>query len=97
MCIRSVDGKRWIITAWEPCLRVWANAPVPCLRSDPKFPDCAPRETKRLHGWLSFYEGTDVEGEFRRIEMAGWRGPVIFPSIEVKSVPFYSEIPCLLV
>src|SRR5437660_5953329 len=71
----SVDGKRWIITAWAPCLRVWANAPVPCLHSDPTFPDCAPGETKRLHGWHSFYEGTDVEAEFRRIEKAGWRGP----------------------
>ncbi|PYJ56944.1 MAG: hypothetical protein DME24_20570 [Verrucomicrobia bacterium] len=72
---RSVDGKRWIITAWAPCHRVWANAPVPCLHSDPKFPDCAPGETKRLRGWLSFYEGTDVEAEFHRIEKAGWRGP----------------------
>jgi len=72
---RSVDGKRWIIAAWAPCHRVWANAPVPCLHSDPKFPDCAPGETKRLRGWLSFYEGTDVEAEFRRIEKAGWRGP----------------------
>ena len=72
---RSVDGKRWIITAWAPCHRVWANAPVPCLHSDPKFPDCAPGETKRLRGWLSFYEGTGVEAEFRRIEKAGWRGP----------------------
>jgi len=72
---RSVDGKRWIITAWAPCHRVWANAPVPCLHSDPKFPDCAPGETKRLRGWLSFYEGTDVEAEFRRIEKAGRRGP----------------------
>ena len=70
---RSADGKRWIITAWEPCHRPWANAPVPCLHSDPKFPDCAPGETKRLLGWLSFYEGTDIEGEFRRIAQSGWR------------------------
>ena len=70
---RSIDGRHWIITAWEPCHRVWANAPVPCLHSDPKFPDCAPGETKRLRGWLSFYEGTDIEAEFRRIEQTGWR------------------------
>ncbi len=65
---RSADGKRWIITAWTHCHRVWANPPCPCFHSDPKFPDCAPGETKRLRGWLSFYEGTDVEAEFRRIE-----------------------------
>ncbi|MBI4327576.1 MAG: hypothetical protein HY674_20270 [Chloroflexi bacterium] len=70
---RSGDGKRWIVTAWEPCHRPWANAPVPCLHSDPKFPDCAPGETRRLRGRLSFYEGTDVREEFRRIDQTGWR------------------------
>jgi len=70
---RSADGQRWIITAWEPCHRPWGNAKCPCLHSDPKFPDCAPGETKRLRGWLSFYEGTDVQAEFRRIDQTGWR------------------------
>ena len=70
---RSEDGRRWVITAWDPCHRPWANPPCPCLHSDPKFPDCPPGETKRLKGWLSFYEGTDIEGEFKRIETTGWR------------------------
>lgn len=70
---QSEDGKRWIISAWDPCDRTWANAPVPCLHSDPKFPDCPPGETRRVRGWLSFYEGTDIEGELRRIERTGWR------------------------
>jgi len=70
---RSAHGKRWILTAWEPCHRAWANPQVPCLHSDPQFPDCAPGETQRLRGWLSFYEGTDIEGEFRRIDQTGWR------------------------
>ena len=70
---KSEDGTRWIITAWDPCDRAWGNAPVPCLHSDPKFPDCAPGETKRLRGWLSFYQGTDVRSEFERIEKTGWR------------------------
>lgn len=70
---RSEDGKRWIISAWDPCHRPWANAPVPCLHSDPKFPDCAPGEMKRLRGWLSFYEGNDIQAEFRRIDKTGWR------------------------
>ena len=70
---RSNDGKRWIITAWEGCHRPWGNARCPCFHSDPKFPDLEPGETKRLRGWLSFYEGTDVEAEFKRIEETGWR------------------------
>jgi len=72
---RSDDGKHWVITAWDPCHRPWANPPCPCLHSDPKFPDCPPGETKRLKGWLSFYEGTDLEGELKRIDQTGWRQP----------------------
>jgi hypothetical protein len=64
---------RWIITAWDPLHRGWANAPCPCLHSDPKFPDCGPGETQRLRGWLSFYVGQDLDGELARIEATGWR------------------------
>jgi hypothetical protein len=70
---QSDDGRRWIITAWAPCDRVWANAPCPCLHSDPKFPDCPARETRLLRGWLSFYEGRDIRAELRRIDATGWR------------------------
>ena len=62
-----------MITAWTPNHRTWGNAPCPCLHSDPKFPDCAPGETQRLKGWLSFYEGEDVQAEFRRIDGISWR------------------------
>ncbi len=70
---RSADGKRWIITAWEGCNRPWANPNCPCFHSDPKFPDLESGQTVRLRGWLSFYEGGDVEAEFKRIESTGWR------------------------
>lgn len=69
----SPDKSRWIITAWDPVQRAWANAPCPCLHSDPKFPDCEPGETKWLRGWFSFYEGTDIKAEIARIEATGWR------------------------
>ncbi|MBI5384484.1 MAG: CehA/McbA family metallohydrolase [Verrucomicrobia bacterium] len=71
--VRSGDGRRWIITAWEPCDRCWGNERVPCLHADPKFPDCPAGETVRLRGWLSFYEGADLDGELKRIEQTGWR------------------------
>jgi len=73
VAVHTPDKKRWIITAWDPVFRCWGNAPCPCLHSDPKFPDCPPGETRRLKGWLSFYEGTDVDAEFKRIEKTGWR------------------------
>ena len=70
---RSGDGKRWIITAWENCHNPWGNENCPCFHSDPKFPDLEPAQSYRLKGWLSFYEGTDIEKEFDRIESTGWR------------------------
>jgi hypothetical protein len=70
---RSADGRRWVITAWEPSHRTWANPRCPCLHSDPKFPDCPPGQTRRLLGWLSFYEGPDLPSELRRIDSTGWR------------------------
>ncbi len=70
---RSGDGKRWIITAWENCDRPWANQQCPCFHSDPKFPDLELGQMHRLRGWLSFYEGSDVEAEFTRIEKTNWR------------------------
>ncbi|MBI1903671.1 MAG: hypothetical protein HYS13_21420 [Planctomycetia bacterium] len=70
---RDESGKRWVITAWEPCHRPWANKLCPCLHSDPKFPDCPPGQTVTVRGWLSFYEGADVEGEFKRLEKIGWK------------------------
>ncbi|MGE3821119.1 MAG: hypothetical protein AB7I30_17030 [Isosphaeraceae bacterium] len=73
VAVRSADGERWIITAWTPCHRAWGNPPCPCLHSDPKFPDCPPGESREVLGWLSFYEGKDLEGEFQRIEDTNWR------------------------
>lgn len=70
------DRDRWIITAWEPCFRPWTNPPCPCLHSDPQFPDCEPGDTQRVRGWLSFYEGTEIDQELDRI------APLAFPAAE---------------
>jgi hypothetical protein len=72
VAVHDESGERWIITAWLPLHRAWANPPCPCLHSDPIFPDCAPDETQTIHGWLSFYEGTDIDAELDRIEMMKW-------------------------
>lgn len=70
---RDASGERWIISAWDPIHRSWANQQCPCLHSDPQFPDCPPGETKRLRGWLSFYEGRNIHRELLRVEREGWR------------------------
>ncbi|MEI7462052.1 MAG: polysaccharide deacetylase family protein [Pirellula sp.] len=59
---------RWIITGWQRCVRPWANQPCPCMHSDPQFPDCPPGETRQLNGVISFYAGTDIASEFKRLE-----------------------------
>lgn len=70
---RNTAGDRWIITAWDPCHRPWANPPCPCIHSDPKFPDCLPGKTVRVQGILRFYEGKDLEGELKRLDKLRWR------------------------
>jgi predicted amidohydrolase len=70
---RSSEGNRWVITAWDPIQRSWGNERCPCLHADPQFPDCPPGETVSVRGWLSFYEGDEIERELERIEATGWR------------------------
>ena len=67
------NRQRWIITAWQPLHRAWANPPCPCLHSDPRFPDCPPGQTQYLDGWLSFYQGQNLDSELERIESLGWK------------------------
>jgi hypothetical protein len=94
---KSADGKRWVITAWEPHQRSWGNVKCPCLHSDPRIPDCAPGETQRLRGWLSFYEGDDIQAELRRIDKTGWREPAKKPNRSTAAILRlwrYSAIGC---
>jgi peptidoglycan/xylan/chitin deacetylase (PgdA/CDA1 family) len=60
-------GKRWIITGWTRCGRAWGNPPCPCLHSDPVVEDCPPGESRQVSGWISFYEGEDIDSELRRL------------------------------
>lgn len=71
---RNESGNRWVITAWRPHHRNWANAEVPCIHSDPKWNDCLPGKTQVAYGWLSFFEGKEeeLETEIERIEGLGW-------------------------
>jgi hypothetical protein len=71
---RAADGKRWIITAWHRLGGQTVRGQFPCMHADPQLGDCGPGETVRAKGWLSFYEGEDVEAELDRIEATGWRG-----------------------
>lgn len=69
---RSADGKRWLITGWERCVKAWGNERCPCIHADPQFPALMPGETARLRGLLSFYEGPDVSVELKRLAALGW-------------------------
>jgi peptidoglycan/xylan/chitin deacetylase (PgdA/CDA1 family) len=65
---RDATGKRWVITGWERCGRAWGNPPCPCMHADPVLEDCPPGETKAVRGWLSFYEGTEIDAELKRLK-----------------------------
>ena len=67
VAVKADELDRWIITAWQPINRAWTNPPVPCMHSDPIFPDCPPGETVRVRGGLWFYEGDDIESEIKRL------------------------------
>jgi peptidoglycan/xylan/chitin deacetylase (PgdA/CDA1 family) len=70
---RDRAGKRWVITGWERCVRAWGNPPCPCLHADPQVPDCPPGQTKQVRGWLSFFEGDDIDGELRRLRRTAFK------------------------
>jgi len=65
---KDATGKRWVITGWERCGRAWGNPPCPCVHADPVVEDCPPGATKSVRGWLSFYEGADIDGELKRLQ-----------------------------
>ncbi len=64
---RDASGRRWIITACDGCQRAWGNAACPCLHSDPRVPDCPPAESRTVSGSVTFYEGSDIRGELKRL------------------------------
>ena len=39
----SANSRRWVLTLWQRA-RPWGNKRVPCMHSDPVFPDLAPGE-----------------------------------------------------
>ena len=58
---------RWVIYSWEKVKRSWGNIHCPCLHSDPQFEDLEPGASQTIRGWVSFYEGNDVEREMNRL------------------------------
>jgi hypothetical protein len=70
---RDATGKRWVITGWERCGRTWGNPPCPCMHADPVVEDCSPGQTRSVRGWLSFYEGTDIGAELKRLQEVAFK------------------------
>jgi hypothetical protein len=68
VAIKADRTNRWLVTSWKPLQKAWTNPPVPCVHSDPVFPDCPVDATVKVSGWLWFYEGNDIEGEMRRLK-----------------------------
>jgi hypothetical protein len=62
---RTKDGQNWILIAWENPHRVWANADVPCMHVDPRFPACAVGERVTLKGRIWFSNEDNIEAELQ--------------------------------
>ncbi|MGY8770534.1 MAG: CehA/McbA family metallohydrolase [Pirellulales bacterium] len=67
IAVKSQDADRWLITAWTPTNRAWSNPPVPCIHSDPVFPDCEPGKTVKVNGTIWFYEGQDIDEKLEQL------------------------------
>lgn len=65
---KDSTGKRWVILGFDHCVRAWGNPPCPCLHSDPQFPDASPGQSQSVTGWLSFYEGEEIQSELKRLK-----------------------------
>ena len=74
MATGSADSRRWVLTVWQRA-RPWGNKKVPCMHSDPVFPDLAPGEEARLRGRLWFYQGDDSKAEVER-QLEAWKKSV---------------------
>jgi hypothetical protein len=76
VAVHNADRTRWIISAWDPVHRPWANPPCPCLHSDPKFPDCEPGKTRFIRGLVAFHAGKDIEAKLKELDAIGWRNAI---------------------
>jgi len=61
----SRDGRRVVATVWDRA-RPWQNPPVPCIHSDPVFPDLAVGETGIVRGVVLFHESDGSD------ELSAW-------------------------
>ncbi len=68
VAVESRDGDNWILTGWQGCTNPWGNTDCPCMHADPVLPDCPPGETVAIEGVLSFYTGTQIQTEIRKME-----------------------------
>ena len=64
--MRAAGNDRWLLIAFDQHRRVWGNPPVPCIHSDPVFPDAQPGQRVEVQGRLWFYEGASIDAEIER-------------------------------
>lgn len=62
---RSEDHERYFLTAWQGAHRTWANAPVPCIHADPKFPDLQPGDSATLKGELWLVSASEFQSTLK--------------------------------
>jgi hypothetical protein len=43
------------------------------MHADPVVEDCLLGQTKSVRGWLSFYEGADIDAELKRLKEVAFK------------------------
>ncbi len=64
---RSKNEKKRIAMTWEKG-KLWFNPQVPCMHSDPIFPEVESGKTVKTRGYIFIYTGTDIQTEITRWE-----------------------------
>ncbi len=67
VAVHDEEGKRWIATAWDHCVKKWGRHLCPCIHSDPQFPDCPPGKRVSVRGRIFFLDG-DIEDSYQRLK-----------------------------
>jgi hypothetical protein len=66
--VRSADGRRALLVAFDRAGRTWGNTKCPCMHSDPVLPDAAPGERVSVKGRMVFCGADEIEAKRAELE-----------------------------
>jgi len=70
IAVKSSIDDYWLGLGWAKAKRLMARSTIPCLHSEPTYPEIGPSRKARVTGRLYFHEASlnELERRFRRDE-----------------------------